>query len=443
MHPGGAAAILNQCGKDATTAFTTKGGIGSHSSGAWTLLGTFLVGTLSGPAPTTGTGGTPVSSSYTASQITPHSSSNDCWIVVGTNVYSVGAYLALHPGGAYAISKYCGKNATTAFGNRGGTGSHSAAAVSMLGGFLIGTLSGPAPASSPVNPAPTTGYTLTQVAAHAVSTDCWLVIGSSVYSVTNYISLHPGGRTRIINMCGKDATTSFNNVGHSATAKSILGGLLIGSYLGNTGTIPPPTPTPISGTCGSANGTSVASAPTTNLCSSGTATAVSGTGPFTWSCTGSNGGTTASCSASLSTGGGTTPTPVNGVCGSSNSATVSSAPTTNLCSSGTATAVSGSGPFTWSCTGSNGGTTASCSAQKTATSQTYTVTVNSSGTFSQSSMTLNAGDKITFSYTSSSGEAKVSITPSTVFSASFTLDKDIKTKTVTFNVSGTYSFSVR
>ena len=52
------------------------------------------------------------------------------------------------------------------------------------------------------------------------------------------------------------------------------------------------------GTCGSINGTTVASVPAANLCSSGTASSVYGPGPWGWSCIGSNGGTTASCSAS-------------------------------------------------------------------------------------------------------------------------------------------------
>ena len=64
----------------------------------------------------------------------------------------------------------------------------------------------------------------------------------------------------------------------------------------------PPPPTPVNGVCGSANGTAVSTAPTTNLCSAGTATVVGGTGPWTWSCTGTNGGTTASCSAPLAQG---------------------------------------------------------------------------------------------------------------------------------------------
>jgi 2',3'-cyclic-nucleotide 2'-phosphodiesterase/3'-nucleotidase/5'-nucleotidase len=59
--------------------------------------------------------------------------------------------------------------------------------------------------------------------------------------------------------------------------------------------------TAVNGVCGASNGASLSSAPTTNLCSAGTASAVSGTGPWTWSCAGSGGGTTASCSANKST----------------------------------------------------------------------------------------------------------------------------------------------
>jgi len=59
-------------------------------------------------------------------------------------------------------------------------------------------------------------------------------------------------------------------------------------------------PHPVNGVCGSADDVSTTSAPTTNLCSAGTATAVSDIGSsWTWSCVGSKGGSTASCSAPL------------------------------------------------------------------------------------------------------------------------------------------------
>ena len=54
------------------------------------------------------------------------------------------------------------------------------------------------------------------------------------------------------------------------------------------------------GACGSANGGIFTSAPASNLCSTtGTPPTVTGSGPWSWSCTGQYGGTTASCSANV------------------------------------------------------------------------------------------------------------------------------------------------
>ncbi|MDD4409495.1 MAG: hypothetical protein PHW52_02455, partial [Candidatus Pacebacteria bacterium] len=119
------------------------------------------------------------------------------------------------------------------------------------------------------------------------------------------------------------------------------------------------TPDPINGQCGSSNGGTFTTIPTTGLCNSGTPSSVFGTGPWTWTCTGLNGGGTSNCFASK------TPDPVNGQCGTSDGGTFGTIPTTNLCTTGTATTVSGAGPWYWTCQGANGGTAASCSASKT------------------------------------------------------------------------------
>lgn len=121
----------------------------------------------------------------------------------------------------------------------------------------------------------------------------------------------------------------------------------------------------MSGLCGSANGTTVSSPPTTNLCSRGTPSPVvgqpTGQGPWTWTCAGEEAGAeVANCR--------TLPVPlevaqtVNGSCGSSHSMTLIAAPTTNLCSTGAPSTVTGEGPWAWNCVGAYGGTTASCNA---------------------------------------------------------------------------------
>ena len=56
----------------------------------------------------------------------------------------------------------------------------------------------------------------------------------------------------------------------------------------------------VNGSCGSANGTTVSSAPASNLCAAGTASAVTGTGAWSWSCLGLGGGSTAVCGANTS-----------------------------------------------------------------------------------------------------------------------------------------------
>lgn len=55
---------------------------------------------------------------------------------------------------------------------------------------------------------------------------------------------------------------------------------------------------PVSGSCGSASGIAIAMPPSSNLCATGTASAVTtSASQFTWSCAGVGGGTTASCAA--------------------------------------------------------------------------------------------------------------------------------------------------
>jgi hypothetical protein len=55
----------------------------------------------------------------------------------------------------------------------------------------------------------------------------------------------------------------------------------------------------VDGTCGAASGIPSAVAPTSGFCSVGTPTAVTGTGPWSWTCVGSGGGSTAQCAAPL------------------------------------------------------------------------------------------------------------------------------------------------
>jgi hypothetical protein len=71
----------------------------------------------------------------------------------------------------------------------------------------------PAPAPS-VAPTPTasTGpakYTMENVKKHTSAADCWAVVSGSVYDLTKWAALHPGGPAVIQSLCGRDATADF------------------------------------------------------------------------------------------------------------------------------------------------------------------------------------------------------------------------------------------
>lgn len=75
-------------------------------------------------------------------------------------------------------------------------------------------------------------YTLEEISQHNNEKDCWLIIDDRVYQVENYIDQHPGGRDKIINNCGKDASQLFKSIkngqGHSTKAWRILENYYIG-----------------------------------------------------------------------------------------------------------------------------------------------------------------------------------------------------------------------
>jgi hypothetical protein len=59
---------------------------------------------------------------------------------------------------------------------------------------------------------------------------------------------------------------------------------------------------PVNGVCGSANGQTLTATPTTNLCNTGSSSAVTGNGPWNWTCSGTNGGTQSpQCTAAIQT----------------------------------------------------------------------------------------------------------------------------------------------
>jgi len=83
----------------------------------------------------------------TTDEVAKHNSEDDCWTIVGTNVYDITSYIPRHPGGE-EILRACGTDGTSLFqqrttadGQQIGSGSgHSSSAASQLEQFIIGSL---------------------------------------------------------------------------------------------------------------------------------------------------------------------------------------------------------------------------------------------------------------------------------------------------------------
>ncbi|MEN9710592.1 MAG: hypothetical protein RL441_584 [Actinomycetota bacterium] len=210
-HPGGPAVVTEMCGVDGTAAFVGYHGAATNPN---TILGGYKIGVLDTSVP--------AETKYTLTQVAAHNKQADCWTIVSGKVYNLTPFIASHPGGIAFISAMCGLDGTSFY-----LGQHadSAAALAALSPLQIGVL------DTTVFPPLTKEYTLAQVKTHNTAADCWSIVGTSVYDLTQWIVLHPGGQAQIKAMCGLNATASFNGQhSGSASAKASLAPYKIGNF---------------------------------------------------------------------------------------------------------------------------------------------------------------------------------------------------------------------
>jgi len=192
----------------------------------------------------------------TMEEVARHMTASDCWMIVSGKVYNVSDYATSHPGGAEAITSFCGKDGTVAFSTKGGKGSHSESAQKILASFYVGNIGGNVSSVSVKGdekqtvkdivpksaiPAAQTSktvatLTLSEIARHASASDCWMIIGGKAYNLSGYATAHPGGTQNITSYCGKDGTVAFSTKGgqgnsHSSGAQNLLASF----YLGDVG----------------------------------------------------------------------------------------------------------------------------------------------------------------------------------------------------------------
>jgi cytochrome b involved in lipid metabolism len=101
--------------------------------------------------------------------------------------------------------------------------------ATMLGAGTVtapAALAARAPASSAstgsVTLVSTRVYSKSTVAKHNRASDCWTIVDGNVYNLTRFVAKHPGGRTRIIRMCGRDASAAFHGQHSSGSRASTV-----------------------------------------------------------------------------------------------------------------------------------------------------------------------------------------------------------------------------
>ncbi|XP_039552476.1 cytochrome b5 [Passer montanus] len=87
---------------------------------------------------------------------------------------------------------------------------------------------GAAAAAAAAGDGPAPVFTLEEVAKRNSSREAWLVIHGRVYDVTRFLEEHPGGEEVLLEQAGRDATESFEDVGHSTDAREMLKQYYIG-----------------------------------------------------------------------------------------------------------------------------------------------------------------------------------------------------------------------
>ncbi|OGM48045.1 hypothetical protein ABOM_002904 [Aspergillus bombycis] len=71
--------------------------------------------------------------------------------------------------------------------------------------------------------------TLKEISQHKTKDDLWLIIHNKVYDVTKFLDEHPGGEDVVLDLAGQDASSAYDDVGHSDEAGEVLSTLQIGT----------------------------------------------------------------------------------------------------------------------------------------------------------------------------------------------------------------------
>jgi cytochrome b involved in lipid metabolism len=154
------------------------------------------------------------------------------WLIVSRMSSSRGKILAAVIGGVVIILGIVAVVITVLAGHSGAQ-SVWGDQVSEGDAAVVESVEEGAAPEPPVEEAPsadTSVLSLDTVAMNDSEASCWTVINGNVYDLTDWISSHPGGASRILGLCGIDGSSQFEGQhGGSAAAEGTLESYLLGS----------------------------------------------------------------------------------------------------------------------------------------------------------------------------------------------------------------------
>lgn len=74
----------------------------------------------------------------------------------------------------------------------------------------------PAPDQPPVKV-----VSVAELKKHNTEEDCWVAIHGIVYDVSKFVNDHPGGAEVVTSLAGQEASSEFEDIGHSNTAREM------------------------------------------------------------------------------------------------------------------------------------------------------------------------------------------------------------------------------
>ena len=74
-----------------------------------------------------------------------------------------------------------------------------------------------------------------EIAKHNSANDCYVIVDSKVYNLTDFLNYHSGGSAAILPYCGKDGTNAFNTKDGRGAHRSGDLNILASYYVGDLG----------------------------------------------------------------------------------------------------------------------------------------------------------------------------------------------------------------